>query len=439
MTNALQPVGKGSPDLWSRNARLLLWALVLMGIGAFLLAITSAQAARAWQIYLVNYLYWSGLAATGAVMVAIWRATNSQWGLRMNGVALGTLGFMPVALLAFLPLVAGRTHLFFPWLGHPKPNRATWLEPGFLFTRSFLALLLLYAFSAVYAYFALRPAAGRAWAAGSSERGLRAWMIRGWCGDDAERARADRALRWMTPALLIVYALVLSLVAFDLVMPLDPQMASTLFGGYYFVTALYGGWALVAVLLGLWLTRDPQLREAITADDRHQLGKLIFGFCMLYGMVFWSQYLVMWYGNLLEEIPFLILRQFTAPWQPVSYTMLFVSLLVPFCILLSRPVKKNPGTLAAVGLLILVGMWLERFVLVVPSLWHPPVYDMNFVGSTGAAVLAAGQGAQPSLPVGLLELAVTAGFAAAFLLCYGAFTRVFPVTLGVSARDPHAH
>ena len=112
---------------------------------------------------------------------------------------------------------------------------------------------------------------------------------------------------------------------------------------------------------------------------------------MLHGMVFWSQYLVMWYGNLLEEIPFLILRQSTAPWRPVSYTMLFVSLLVPFCILLSRPVKKNPRTLAAVGLLILLGMWLERFVLVVPSLWHPPVHDMTFVGSTGAEGIPAGQ------------------------------------------------
>ncbi len=463
MREAVQHRETYASELWKRDTRLVLWALVLVGAAAFLLGALGSQPGRAWQTYLVNYLFWSGLAVNGAVMTAIWRATNSRWGRRLSGAALATLGFLPVALLAFLPLIIGRAHIF-PWLGHPKPNRAVWLDPTFLFTRNLLSLVLLYAFSAAYAYFLLRPAAGSSAAfplvppgtSGASAlaqlRGLRAWLVRDWRGADAEAARAQQALRWMTPVLLILYALVLSLVAFDFVMSLDPQFVSTLFGGYYFVTNLYAGWALLAVLLAVWLAREPRLGEVIGSDELHQLGKLIFGFCMLYGMVFWSQYLVIWYGNLLEEIPYLILRQNTAPWSAVSYTMIFMSLLVPFCILLSQPVKKNPRALAGVGLLVLTGMWLERYLLVVPSLW-PGVTGhagASAAGTAGTAYAAASipasaagslapTAAAAALPLGLLELAVTAGFAAAFLLCYAAFARAFPITLSAPTGRPRSH
>ncbi len=409
MMEAAQHAEPTSTPLWSRWARLVLWGLLLLGGAAFLLGASGAQPGRAWQIYLVNYLFWSGLAVTGVVMAAMWQVTNSVWGRRLTGAALVTSGFLPVALLAFLPLIAGREHIL-PWLGHPKANRAVWLEPTFFFTRNFLSLALLYALAAVYAYYLLQPAKTRA---GSQST-------------EAENARAERVLRRLAPVLLILYALVLSLVGFDLVMSLDVHFASTLFGVYYFVTNLYSGLALLAVLMGVWLARQPRLAEVITSEDLHRLGKLIFGFCMLYGMVFWSQYLVIWYGNLLEEIPFVIHRQHEQPWAPVSYTMILLSLVGPFCILLSAAVKKNPRTLAAVGGLILVGMWLERYVLVVPSLW--PAAGEQASGSSAHA-----------LPLGGMELAVSAGFAAAMLLCCDAFARAFPITLGAVPLEGQGH
>jgi hypothetical protein len=339
----------------------------------------------------------------------MWRATNSAWGRRLTAAALATSGFLPVALIAFLPLIAGRAHIL-PWLRHPKPNRAAWLEPTFFFTRNFLSLLLLYGLAAVYAYLLLRRGKLPA-GVGGTQKGTE-W--------------SDRLLRRLTPVLLILYALVLSLVGFDLVMSLDARFVSTLFGGYYFVTNLYAGIAFLAVLLGLWVSRRPELSEVITAEESHQLGKLLFGFSMLYGMVFWSQYLVIWYGNLLEEIPFVILRQSQQPWAPVSFTMIFLSLVVPFCILLSAAVKKNPRTLAGVGGMVLVGMWLERYVLVVPSLWH-------------AAPEHASEASAPALPLGGMELAITAGFAAAMLLCCDAFSRKFPITLGLATAEGSKH
>jgi Ni/Fe-hydrogenase subunit HybB-like protein len=150
-------------------------------------------------------------------------------------------------------------------------------------------------------------------------------------------------------------------------------------------------------------------------------------------MVFWSQYLVFWYGNLPEEIPFVIERQNTMPWSPISYLMILISLPVPFAILLSAAVKKNPRTLAAVSAMICVGMWLERWVLIVPSLWS------SGHAASGVAHNAAAEPAAAALPLpfGVIELFVTLGFAAAFCLSYAFFARAFPVTLGVTPRTHH--
>lgn len=432
------------------RARVACWTLIALGLLVFVLGVVRGEAQRAWQIYLVNWLFWSGFAVTGVVLAAIWRATNSVWGPRLRGVALATFGFAPAALFSFLPLVAAG-HYIFPWMEHPVPHRAAWLQPGFVLTRNFLALAVLLGLCGIYVYFLLRPGVG---AAGAGNSRLRAWLARDFSGFGAEYARADYILRRLTPILLVVYCLVFSLFAFDLIMPLDPHFYSTLFGGYFFVTTLYAGIALLSVLLAWWIKSAPQLADWFSKDARHQLGKLTFGFAMLYGLVFWSQYLVFWYGNLPEEIPFVILRQNYMPWKPLSYAMLFLVLLIPFAVLISAEVKKKPLAMGIIGGVILLGMWLERYVLVVPSLWgggthaleaaargaaNPASTAASAAGVVHAAadgVLAAsGQGGayEVSLPLGWLEIAVTLAFAAAFVLSYAAFARHFPLTTGLPA------
>ncbi len=423
------------------RARAASWVLVLVGLLVFVHALVRGDAQRAWQIYLVNWLFWSGFAATGVVLAALWRATNSVWGARLRGVALATYGFAPVAIVTFVPLIAAG-HYIFPWMVHPVAHRVGWLEPGFVLTRNFLALAILLALCGIYVYFLLRPSLG---AAGAGNSRLRAWLVRDFAGREAEHARAEHILRRLTPVLLLVFCLVFSLFAFDLIMPLDPHFYSTLFGGYFFVTTLYAGIAMLSVLLAWWLARQPQLAGWFTKDARHQLGKLTFGFAMLYGLVFWSQYLVFWYGNLPEEIPFVILRQNYMPWKPLSYAMLFLVLLVPFAVLISAEVKKKPRAMGFVGGLILVGIWLERYVLVVPSLWgggtHAletaargpgnPASGASAAGLVLAATTATGEAASHtvSLPLDWVEIGVTLAFAAAFVLSYAGFARRFPVTL----------
>jgi hypothetical protein len=113
---------------------------------------------------------------------------------------------------------------------------------------------------------------------------------------------------------------------------------------------------------------------------------------------------VIWYGNLPEETQFIILRVWTMPWAVFSWAVLALSVFIPFVIFLSRQAKRVPQIMFAVGLSIALGLWLERYVLIVPSLWH-----------------------SESVPLGWVEIGVTAGFLGAFGLSYLFFLGRFSV------------
>jgi Ni/Fe-hydrogenase subunit HybB-like protein len=187
---------------------------------------------------------------------------------------------------------------------------------------------------------------------------------------------------------------VYTIFAWDFVMSLDPAWSSTLFGGYYFVGNLYLGLAAVTALT-VFTSRRHGLDHSVDSKVFHNLGKLLFCFALLWTYLFWSQYLVIWYGNLPRETRFLLVRTAQEPWSTLALAVLLANFLIPFVILLFRAARKSRQALLAVSAAIVAGMWLERFLLVAPS-------------------LSPGQ----RLFLGWQELAITAGFFALFLLTY---------------------
>lgn len=166
---------------------------------------------------------------------------------------------------------------------------------------------------------------------------------------------------------IMAYALVLSLLAFDLVMSADPQWISTLFGPYAFVKAFYmglGGLIIVAAIVHL------RHGEASTLNPSHfhDLGKLFFGFCMLWADFFYCQFLVIWYGNLPEETNYIIQRTMTLPWSRLAWAVFILSFVIPFLILLNKQVKTKPAFMIGLCSLVLVGIWLEHYLLLGPAL-----------------------------------------------------------------------
>jgi len=406
VTGALPPP-PGTAPLLPPGARRLLLGLAALGGFAFLAGL-ALDGIRAWQALLVNFLFFGGLAQAGVVLSCILQVTSARWGRPLKRVAEATAAFLPAAFVLLLVLLAGAA-AWAPWVHHPVEAKAPWLNVPFFVLRELLAFLVLGGLSLRYVHHSLRPDIGMLHESGERPAaGVAARLVAGWRDIDTERAVGQRRQTRLAVAVLVAYGWVFTLVAFDFVMALDPHWFSTLLGGYYFIGNLLIGIAFLAAVAAAG-RRRLGIADHVGRHQLHDLGKLLFGFCILWAYLFWSQYLVIWYGDLAEETEFVHHRMHGA-WQPVAAAVFAMAFAGPFVVLLSRAVKTWAPGLAAVAAAVFAGMWLERFLLVAPSLWH------------GAGV-----------PLGLLELCVTAGVASLFALAYTTFLDHFP-TLPVS--DP---
>lgn len=359
---------------------------------SFGLAFALGAAQRAWETFLVNLLFWLGLAQGGIIVSASLYLTQARWGgARVYRLAEVFIGFLPVGFLLFWLLFPGR-ELIFPWILHPIPEKAAWLNVPFLFARDGLGLLVM--------------------------TGLSFWFVR--------HSRRDESIRWaesvagielppaairrLAPAVALTYTVVYSILAFDLVMSLSPVWYSTLFGAYFFAGAYWSALTAMGVLVCIGLCPAPQSNNSNSADGLHDIGKLVFAFSIFWAYLLWSQYLPIWYAAIPEETFFLVQRIHRLPWGVLAWLALFLIWVTPFIGLLSRRGKRTPlvfGTVCSLGL---IGMWLERYVLVTPSL-SPKV-----------------------IPFGWVEILVTIGFIGAFGLCALPGLRLIPG--GVFGGEP---
>jgi len=374
----------------------------LVGLLAFVYGVVSGNGTRAWLSLLVNFLFFSGLAYAGVAVSAILQVTCARWGRSLKRLSEATAAFLPVAFVLLVVLLVGITQ-WAPWIHEPVEARRLWLNVPFFVAREAFLFVLLSALSLAYVYRSLRPDVGMLDESGQRRAtGLAQRLISDWRGLVDERARNQRFQDVLAPCVLIAYGWIISIVAIDFVVALDAHWFSSLAGAYYFVGNLFIGVAFLA-LTAIWARDRLRLQAYIGDRQLSDVGKLLFGFCILWAYMLWSQYLVIWYGDLPEETVFVADRM-QGSWAPVTWIALVMAFAIPFTLLLSRSIKTNRRGLAAIALLILVGMWLERFILVAPSLWH-----------------------QFGTPLGLIEGLITAGVFSLFWWCYGTFLQTFPV------------
>ena len=211
-------------------------SLTVIGGVAFWIGISGSQAERVWQVFLVNYLFWSGLAFGSVLFSAALVITKARWGRPIKRLAEAPAAFLPFSFLLFWVLYLGRNKLF-PWIREPLPLKAAWLNTSFLFARDGVSLFLLTAVSLALVYFSIR-----------GEREIYSQGIGAWEGtrDQGEKNLHKQSI--LSPILAILFVLGFSLIGFDLVMSLSPHWYSTLFGMYFFTGAFYSGLAVLMVL-----------------------------------------------------------------------------------------------------------------------------------------------------------------------------------------------
>lgn len=389
-------------DGLSAGLRIGIPALILIGAVGFAVALIT-DPARAWRAYLFNWLFFTSLAQGAVILAVVVSITKGLWSRPIRRLALAFCAFLPIAYVAVIPLLFGAGHYIFPWIDHPIEGKDVWLNEPFLAARTLLGLAILFGLSLTFAYTALRPDLGLM--RSSVQQRLRPMydrLTRGWRGQEVEELHAHRRLTVLAPATAVAFALFMGLVAWDFIMSLEPHWFSTLIGPYFFMGGFLGGMMAVA-LLAITLRSRLSLTEWISSVTLHDLGKLCFGFTVFWGYLFFSQYIVIWYGLLPHEQSFVVHR-FTPPFRIIAQLVAVLLFVVPFFGLMGVTAKRTPAIFATFAAISLTGLWLERYLLVYPSLW-----------------LDAG-----TLPFGWQEPALLVLFAGLLLAALGFFLTRFP-------------
>jgi hypothetical protein len=362
----------------------------LLGLAAaFALGFGGADGRRDFfHAWLLNLTYFLSLALGALGFVLITHLTRAGWSVALRRVA-EVVARSVVALAPFaLVLIFGLRDLY-EW-ARPEvvaqdallEHKQVWLNPTFFVVRVAGYFIVWIALSSFF----LRASVSQD---RSGDPGLTLWM---------ESAAA--------PA-VIVYAVTVTLAAFDLLMSLYPHWYSTIFGVYYFAGCILGFLALALVLVAM-IKRAGYLTRVLTTEHQHDLGKLTFGFVVFWAYIAFSQYMLIWYANLPEETVWYEVRQH-GPWVRLSLGLLAGHFLLPFLGLMSRHTKRRGAVLVSAALWLLLMHWIDLFYLVMPE-------------------------ARPEgMPLRIVDLACFVGFGGVFLAAV--FRRLGRVNL-IPARDP---
>jgi hypothetical protein len=189
--------------------------------------------------------------------------------------------------------------------------------------------------------------------------------------DKTGDANITLSLQARSAPAIVALGLTLTFGAFDLLMSLDPHWYSTIFGAYYFAGCAVSSFALLTLIVYL-LQRSGYLRNSISIEHYHDLGKYMFAFTFFYGYIAFSQYMLLWYANLPETTEWMARHgastQHPNEFSKVIVAILFCKILIPFAGQLSRHVKRARGVLAFWAVWILVFQFVDMYWIVMPEL-----------------------------------------------------------------------
>lgn len=386
----------------------MIWALLAWGYQiAVGMGVAGISRPVFWGLYIVNFVFWIGISHAGTLISAILRLTGAGWRKPVTRAAEAITVFC-LMIGGLFPLIhLGRVWRFY-WLV-PYPNeRLLWPNFRSPLVWDMVAILTYLAGSLIYLYLPLIPDAAElaARSTGFRRRAYRLLAL-GWVGSDRQWQALERAMKLMAVVILAVAVSVHSVVAFDFSMSVAPMWHSTIFAPYFVAGAIFSGIAaLVLVLAALrkLLALERYLRETHFV----QLGKLLLLMSLVWLYFAFSEHLTTWYGNFPRELRVFNVREHGL-FGLLSLLMVACNFAIPF-VLLGVTRFRSITTIAISGACVLLGMWIERFLIVVPTL-ATPALPAAWGGYTATWV----------------ELAITAGTFAAMGLLYLLFVKAFPI------------
>jgi hypothetical protein len=315
-------------------------ALAACAVGAF------AAPVQFFRSYLFGCIFWAGLALGSLAVLMLRYVTGGAWGVPIRRPLESATRTIPYIALLFIPLLFGLPRLY-EW-ARPEDvardpllqHKAAYLNVGFFVGRGVVYL--------------------GAWF-------LLAYFLNRW-SDEEDRAPGPgvrRRLQMISAGGLVAYGLTITFWSIDWLMSLEPHWYSTMYGVLLMAGQALSGLAF-AIAVTILLSRFKPLSAIFGAEHRHDLGKLLLTLVMFWAYVSFSQYLIIWSGNLPEEIPW-YLRRLQGGWGWFGVAMILLHFALPFLLLLSADANRNPRILAGVAFLVLGMRFVDLFWLIRPA------------------------------------------------------------------------
>ncbi len=319
-------------------------ASIIWAVGAYF---NTEQALRSW---LLGFIFWGGIAIGCLGVLMLQYLTGGAWGLVIRRILEAGTRTLPIIIILFIPLAIGvYTRSFYEWThlpltDHVMEQRGVFMTPWFWIVRSFIY----FAFWGVMIYL------------------LNKWSVQQDKTVTVEQSRLvlERASRFSGPT-MVIYCLVVTFAAVDWMLSLDAHWFSTMWGLLFIA-----GWALscfcfVVAILAFLSDKRP-MDSVIGKRHFHDLGKLILALVMVWAYFNFSQFLIIWSGNLPEETGWLLTRM-KGGWGYIGVGLIVFHFAFPFLVLLQQDFKRRARWIATLAIFILVMRLVDMFFLIGPS------------------------------------------------------------------------
>ena len=364
-THALTTIDTaGIGRLQQRGLMAAVAGLVAGGIGV---ALQPDQFMPSW---LIGFLFCTGLSLGCLALLMLQHMTGGQWGLVTRRIFEAGTRMLPLSVLLFVPIVIFAPTLFL-W-ARPEAltdeilkHKAPYLNVPFFAIRAVI-------------YFAVWIFCSRL---------LNTWSAAQDRGEVAVTEADTRRFRVVSAPGLIAYVVLMSLGAVDWIMSLEPHWYSTIFGFIVVVGQTLSALAFAVAVLTILAPREP-MNAVLRASHFHDLGKLMLALVMLWAYFSFSQFLIIWAGNLPEEIPYYLTR-LEGGWTYLSLGLAGGHFILPFCLLLSADLKKRPKVLARVAWFIIAMRLYDTIWLVARPFQHQGALPIS-LANVGIPVMLAG-------------------------------------------------
>ena len=320
----------------------------LASIGGALLAICIAGGIRDggefFRSYLVAFLFWIGITLGCLALLMMQHLTGGNWALVIRRILEAGSRTLPLMAVAVLPLLAGMKTLY-SWSRPGQTDsvilsKHLYLNPGFFIARTifyFVCWLIL------------------------------VHLLNKWSRDEDAGGNASLWARFegLSGGGLVLYGFTVTFASVDWVMSLEPRWYSTIYGMLFMVGQALAALAFAITVL-VWLSDTKPLSEAVRPSYFQDLGSFLLAFVMLWAYLEFSQFLIIWGGNLSEEIPWYI-RRMQGTWGRVGMLLVLLNFALPFFLLLFRNVKRRTSSLLFVAALVLVMRLVDMYWMVLPA------------------------------------------------------------------------